>query len=89
MADELIDIVDENNKLTGVRKMKSEAHKKGLWHRASHVWIYNSKNELLIQLRAKDKVTDADRWDMAAAGHVGAGEETLATAVRRRKRSWV
>ena len=55
MADELIDIYDENNKPLGIQKMKSEAHRDGLWHRASHVWIYNSKGEILLQLRAKNK----------------------------------
>jgi isopentenyl-diphosphate Delta-isomerase len=85
LADELIDIVDENNKPLGITKMKSEAHKKGLWHRAAHVWIYNSKNEILLQLRAKDKEFDADRWDLSAAGHVAAGEDPLSTALREMK----
>ena len=55
MADELIDICDENNNLIDIQKMKSEAHKDGLWHRASHIWIYNSNGEILLQLRAKEK----------------------------------
>jgi len=37
LADELIDIYDEDNKPTGVQKMKSEAHRQGLWHRAAHI----------------------------------------------------
>ena len=53
MVDELIDIFDENNNALNVQKMKSEAHKLGLWHRASHIWIYNSSGEILLQLRAK------------------------------------
>ena len=82
MADELVDIYDENNKPMGATKMKSEAHKNGLWHRASHVWIYNSRGEMLLQLRAKDKDTYPGKWDIAAAGHAGAGEDPVTTALR-------
>lgn len=82
MADELIDIVDDQNNLTGVQKMKSEAHRDGLWHRAAHIWIYNSKGEVLLQLRAKDKDIGPDTWDLSAAGHVGVGEEPVVSALR-------
>ena len=82
MADELIDIYDESNNLTGVRKMKSEAHKEGLWHRNTHIWIYNPKGEILLQLRAKDKDLYPDMWDISAAGHVAAGEDPLTAGVR-------
>jgi len=82
MADELIDIFDENNNPLNVQKMKSDAHKNGLWHRAAHVWIYNSKGEILLQLRAKDKKLYPGRWDISASGHVIAGEEPIASALR-------
>ena len=85
MADELIDIYDENDKPLGIRKMKSEAHRKGLWHRASHIWIYNSGGQMLLQLRAKDKEMDFNKWDIAAAGHAGAGEDPVTTALREVK----
>ncbi len=75
MADELIDIVDEDNNLTGIQKMKSEAHSDGSWHRTAHIWIYNSVGELLLQLRAKDKDSYPDKWDISAAGHIGSGED--------------
>ena len=82
MADELVDTTDENNALTGVTRLKSEAHAKGLWHRAAHIWIYNSRGELLLQLRAKEKELYPDMWDVSAAGHVIAGEEASISAVR-------
>jgi isopentenyl-diphosphate Delta-isomerase len=82
MADELIDICDENNYLLDIQKMKSEAHKNGLWHRASHIWIYNSKGEVLLQLRAKEKLLYPDMWDVSAAGHVGAGEDPNISGLR-------
>ena len=83
--DELIDIYDENNNPVGVQKMKSEAHRTGLWHRAAHVWIYNSAGEILLQLRAKDKEFYPNRWDISAAGHVSAGEEPVVSGLREVK----
>ena len=82
MADELLDICDDNNNFSGVQKMKSEAHRKGLWHRAAHIWIYNSKGDVLIQLRAKEKPLYPDVWDISAAGHVGAGEDPIDSGIR-------
>jgi len=82
MTDELVDICDENNNLLGFSKLKSEAHKKGLWHRAAHIWIYNSKGDILLQLRAKDKLIFPDVWDVSCAGHVSAGEEPIISAIR-------
>ena len=82
MSDELIDIVDENNNLTEEQRMKSEAHKNGLWHRSAHIWIYNSKGEVLLQLRANKKELWPSTWDLSVAGHIGAGEEPIISALR-------
>ncbi len=82
MADELVDVCDENNSPTGIQATKNEVHKKGLWHRASHIWIYNSKGELLIQLRSKTIDLFPDMWDISVAGHVSTGEDTVTTALR-------
>jgi len=82
MADELVDICDENNNLLGIQKMTSEAHRDGLWHRASHVWIYNSKGEILLQLRAKEKRLYPDMWDISAAGQISAGEDPVTSGLR-------
>lgn len=82
MVDELIDIFDENNNPLGIKKMRSEAHLKGLWHRATHMWLYNSKGEVILQQRAKEKIFYPNRWDASAAGHVPSGEEPLDAAQR-------
>ena len=82
MADELIDICDENNNPLKIQKMKSEAHRDGLWHRSSHIWIYNSNEEILLQLRAKEKPLYPDMWDISAAGHISAGEDPVTSGLR-------
>jgi len=83
MADELIDVVDESNNLTGEQKMKWDVHREGLWHRASYIWVYNSHGEVMIQLRTK-RVNDSfsGKWDVSAAGHIGAGEDPTEGALR-------
>jgi isopentenyldiphosphate isomerase len=85
MADEIIDICDENNILTGIKKLKTQAHKIGLWHRSAHIWIYNSKKEILLQLRAKEKPLYPNMWDISVAGHVSAGEQPIQAALREIK----
>jgi len=80
--DELIDIFNDRNESLNLRKMKSEAHKSGLWHRASHIWIYNNKSEILLQLRSGEKSIFPNLWDVSAAGHIGAGEEPIESAIR-------
>ena len=46
--------VDENNWPVGPVSRK-EMRINNLWHRASYIYVSNSKNELCIHLRSKDK----------------------------------
>jgi len=81
MKDEKLDIFDEEGKFIGT-EYKSIAHRKGLWHKAAHIWIYNSKGQLLLQKRAKNKDTHPRLWDISAAGHVSSGEKPIDSALR-------
>ena len=65
--------------------MKSEAHKKGLFHPSIHVWLYTGNGEVLIQKRGKYKDTHPGLWDVSVAGHVGAGEDIIVSALREIK----
>lgn len=85
MTAELFDILDENGNKTGIQKTKKEMHEQGLWHQAVHVWIFNSKGEILLQKRAKDKDYWPDLWDISAAGHISAGETVKQAVVREIK----
>ncbi len=82
---ELIDVLDEKGNKTGKTKPKSEVHRDGDWHYGVHVFFVNSKNEVLMQRRAKDKENYPDMWDFSAAGHVSSGENSINTAVREIK----
>ncbi|MCK5107659.1 MAG: NUDIX domain-containing protein [Nanoarchaeota archaeon] len=82
--DELIDIVDENDNIIG-QAMKSEAHAKGLWHRAVSIYVCNSKSQILLQLRAKSMDLFPNVWEISASGHITADEEPITGAKRELK----
>lgn len=80
--DELIDILDSNGNYTHKTALKSEAHAKGLFHPTVHIWFYTTNQEVLIQQRAKNKDTHPLLWDVSVAGHIGAGEDIITSAIR-------
>ena len=82
MADELIDILNSSGSFTGAVKLKSEAHKKGLWHASAQIWIYTPNGEILIQKRAPNKDTYPNLWDISVAGHLSAGDTSISAALR-------
>lgn len=82
MGDELIDIVDKNGKKTKLIQSKKYAHRVGLWHNVIHVWVYNSKGEVLLQKRSMNKHLWPGKWDISVGGHIGAGENIEKAAVR-------
>lgn len=78
--DERIDVIDESGEPTGLVVWKSEAHRRGLWHRCFHCWVCGSDADgqyLLVQRRAAAKDTWPGYLDVTAAGHLAAGEEPL------------
>jgi isopentenyldiphosphate isomerase len=79
---EYLDICDSDRKLIGEKRAKKEAHDLGLWHRSVHVWVVNSKNEILIQKRSPLVDNHPNEWDISAAGHVSAGEDYITSALR-------
>ena len=84
MDHELIDEIDETGKFIRVID-KSIAHRDGLWHKSVHVWIVNANNQILLQYRCSEKKFFPDFWDASFAGHIGAGENSLTTALREGK----
>jgi isopentenyldiphosphate isomerase len=76
---EYLDIVDENNVLTGEKRLRSEVHSQGLWHRTVHIYLFKIvENEIyfLIHLRAKNKDLYPNCWDTRFGGHIKSGENT-------------
>ncbi|MGI9549705.1 MAG: NUDIX hydrolase [Aurantibacter sp.] len=80
--DERIDILDSEGNFTGKTALKSEAHKKGLFHPTVHIWFYTSDGKVLLQQRGEHKNTHPLLWDVSVAGHIGAGEPVETAAIR-------
>ena len=64
------------------RATRREVHARGLRHRAVHVLVFNRAGELFLQKRSRSKDTAPGAWDSSASGHVEAGEDYDACAVR-------
>lgn len=84
MAIEEVILVDESDHVIG-RMEKLEAHQKGILHRAFSVFIFNSKNELLLQRRALTKYHSSGLWTNTCCSHPKPGESTPEAARRRLK----
>jgi isopentenyldiphosphate isomerase len=83
-VDELLDVLDQLGRSTGEVVWKSEAHRRGLWHRCFHCWVFGGDGEpyLLVQRRAATKDTWPGCLDVTAAGHLQSGEEPLRGGLR-------
>jgi isopentenyldiphosphate isomerase len=79
---EHFDILDEHGNPTGREKSRDLVHRDGDWHRTVHVWIVNSKREVLLQRRSLTKESHPGKWDISAAGHIEAGTMAIEAAVR-------
>lgn len=78
---ELFDVVDENDHVTG-QATRDEVHARGLLHRAVHVFIFNKRGDVLMQQRSMQKDVHPGAWGSSVSGHLDAGEEYAAAAVR-------
>lgn len=62
---------------------KLKVHKLGLLHRSFSIFVFNSKGELLIQKRAKNKYHSGDLWSNTCCSHQNLNE-SLNKAIHRR-----
>lgn len=81
MSDELLDVVNDEDIVTG-QAMRSVVHQKGLQHRGVHVFLFNEKGEMLIQKRSADRANSPSLLDCSVSEHVKAGESYLEAAMR-------
>jgi len=81
MNEEIFDVVNDRDEVIG-REARSEVHRLGLKHRAVHVMVFNRRGEVFLQKRSMQKDTFPGAWDSSASGHLNAGEDYDACAVR-------
>ncbi|HMB66204.1 MAG TPA: isopentenyl-diphosphate Delta-isomerase [Patescibacteria group bacterium] len=78
-------LVNQEDKVIGTRS-KQECHQGGgLMHRAFSVYIFNSKGELLIQQRSKDKPLWPWYWSNSCCSHPVSGESYIEAGEERLK----
>lgn len=80
-ADEIVQIVDRDNRITG-ECPRSVMRAQKLIHRACYILIFNRKHELFVQKRTMSKDIYPGHWDVAAGGVVLTGESYEASAKR-------
>jgi isopentenyl-diphosphate delta-isomerase type 1 len=81
MPEELFDVVDEQDRV--VRQApRSEVHAGHWLHRASHIFVFNSRGELLVHRRSATKDECPLLYTSSASGHLAAGEGYEIAAVR-------
>ncbi len=78
---EYLDIVNENDELTGETKDRDYVYNNNLYHRCASCWVLNHKGEILLQRRALTKKEKPGIWSKTG-GHVSAGE-TVIDAIKR------
>jgi len=78
----LIDVLTTSGLRTGELLPRSEIHRLGKYHRAVHLYVFNSKNEVLLQRRSLSVDHFLGLYSISVTGHVNAGEFS-ANAVRR------
>jgi isopentenyldiphosphate isomerase len=78
--EEPLNVYDAEGRVVGT-KPRAEAKRSGLAVGAVNVLLVNARREVLLQRRPPDK-ENGGLWDKSVGGHVGAGEEFDATAVR-------
>ncbi len=78
---EYFEIFNEQGKLQGTAPRR-EVHEKGYWHKAVNIIIQRSNDDLIIQLRSKNKDVWPDAWDFSVCEHLQPGESFEEAAIR-------
>lgn len=82
MSEEFVILVNEQDEPIGLME-KIEAHQKAILHRAFSVFVFNDRNELMLQQRAADKYHSPLLWTNTCCSHQRDGETNLQAGLRR------
>ncbi|MGJ8593357.1 MAG: isopentenyl-diphosphate Delta-isomerase [Aquaticitalea sp.] len=82
MKEEHVILVNEKDEQIGTMP-KLEAHEKAALHRAFSVFIFNDKNELMLQQRAGHKYHSPNLWTNTCCSHQRVGESNIEAGKRR------
>lgn len=79
---DLIDVLSAAGLRTGEILPRAEIHRLGKYHRVIHLYLFNSRNELLLQRRAPTVDHAPGLFSISVLGHIRAGESSSETARR-------
>ena len=85
MKQEMLDVVDEHGMPTGKIVPRERAHREGIPHRTSHVWLLRRREgsiQILLQKRCESKESWPGCYDISSAGHIPAGVDFIPSALR-------
>jgi isopentenyldiphosphate isomerase len=85
---DLIDVLSSSGIRTGEILSRKEVHRLGKYHRAIHLYLFNSKNEILLQRRSPGVDNYPGFFSISVLGHVNAGELSSATVKREVEERW-
>ncbi len=81
ILDELFEIIDERGEPAGLAP-RARVHAEGLWHRAAHVWVFDSDGHVVLQQRGREKDLNPGKWDVSVGEHLQPGEDYRDAALR-------
>ncbi|UNS96204.1 NUDIX domain-containing protein [Streptomyces tubbatahanensis] len=80
-ADELLDIVDEHDRVVGQRP-RGEVYAERLRHRSTSIRVRDARGRLFVHRRTPTKLIFPGMYDVVVGGVVGAGEDYDTAALR-------
>ncbi|MDJ1134398.1 NUDIX domain-containing protein [Streptomyces iconiensis] len=80
-ADELLDIVDEQDRVMGQR-LRGEVYAHRLRHRSTSIQVRDPEGRIFVHRRTPTKLIFPSMYDVVVGGVVGAGESYDAAALR-------
>jgi isopentenyldiphosphate isomerase len=72
-ADEILDVVDENDNVVGQAR-RADVYDKGLRHRCTFILATNTADKIFVHRRTATKLAFPSLYDMFVGGVVGTGE---------------
>lgn len=81
MIQEIVDIINEKNEIIGSCS-RNELYARRILHRIVHVLVFNNEEQMLLQLRSKEKNYLPGYLSTSAGGHVLKGETVEQAATR-------
>lgn len=78
---EILDVVNDRDEVIGQAE-RDEVHRIGLVCRLAYVCFYTANREIILQKRSDTKKNDPGKLTTTVSGHVAAGQNYLAAAVR-------